>query len=93
MNEDIIKQTTEILEKIQSSDLTETDMLKTVAICKLIEAEMKRIDEGGEVDGKAAKTFARIFDKFSAIFLEQGVSPDLCEAMNSVANGIRKYGD
>jgi hypothetical protein len=93
MNDDIVRKTNEILEEIQNSDsLDETQMAKAVSICQLISSEIKRIDEGGEVDPKAAKTFARIFDKFSAVFLEQGINPELCESMNQVANSIRKIG-
>lgn len=93
MNDDIIRQTNEILEEIQKSDeLDETQMAKAVAISQLITQEIKRIDNGGEIDPKAAKTFARIFDKFSAIFLEKGINPELCESMNQVANSIRKIG-
>lgn len=93
MNDEIIKKTNEILKEIQSEKMDETSILKTVAICQLISAEMKRIEQGGEADPVAAKTFARIFDKFSAIFSEQGVNPELCEAMNRVANSIRKVGN
>lgn len=93
MNDEIIKRTQEILEEIQNNEaVDETSVLKTVAICQLITAELDRIDAGGEADHIAAKTFARIFDKFSAIFSEQGVTPELCEAMNKVANSIRKIG-
>jgi len=92
MNDEIIKKTNEILEEIQSENIDETSILKTVAICQLISAEIDRIDKGGEADPVAAKTFARIFDKFSAVFSEQGVNPELCEAMNKVANSIRKIG-
>lgn len=92
MNKEIIDKTNEILNEIKNSNIDETSMAKTVAICQLISAEMDRIDQGGEADPVAAKTFARIFDKFSAIFSDQGVNPDLCEAMNKVANSIRKIG-
>jgi hypothetical protein len=93
MNNEIVKKTTEILEEIQKSELDETSVAKTLAICQLITAEMDRIENGGEADPKAAKAFARIFDKFSAIFVEQGINPELCEAMNKVANSIRKIGE
>jgi hypothetical protein len=81
------------MEEIQSEKVTdETSMAKTIAVCSLIEHELDRIQSGAEVDEKAIKTFARIMDKFSAVFLEKGINPVLCEAMNSVANSLRKIG-
>ena len=91
MNDDIIRRTQEIMEEIQSEKNTdETSMAKTLVVCSLIEHELNRIHEGGDVDENGIKTFARIMDKFSAVFLEKGINPMLCEAMNSVANQFRK---
>lgn len=90
MNPEIIEKTNEIMESLQENTIDETSMAKTIALCQLINYEMKRIDAGGVIDRDGFKTFARIFDKFSAVFLEKGVNADLCEAMNKIANDLRK---
>lgn len=90
MNEEIVKQIEDILKEISGTKIDETTLAKTIAIGDIVKWEMKRINEGGEVDKKSVQTLSRIFDKFSAIFLEKGINPDLCEAMNQVANNFRK---
>lgn len=90
MNEEIVKQIEDILKEISGTKIDETTLAKTIAIGDIVKWEMKRINEGGEVDKKSVQTLSRIFDKFSAVFLEKGINPDLCEAMNQVANNFRK---
>jgi hypothetical protein len=93
MNEEIVKQLNEILQEISGTKIDETTLAKTIAIGDIVKWEMNRINEGGVVDKKSVQTLARIFDKFSAVFLEKGINPDLCEAMNQVANNFRKLGN
>lgn len=90
MNEEIVKQIEDILREIECDKIDEDTMAKTVVIGDIVKFEMDRIKEGGEIDKKSVQTLARIFDKFSAIFLEKGINLNLCEAMNQVANNFRK---
>jgi len=93
MNEKVVKQLNDILEEIGGTKIDETTLLKTVAITKIVKFEMDRINEGGAVDKKSVQMLARIFDKYSAVFLDKGINPELCEAMNEVANNFRKLGN
>jgi hypothetical protein len=76
---------------LEDSNLDETFRLKLGAISDLMKAETSRIEQGGKPDEKARKTFARIFDRFSAQLLEFGVPSEVCEDFNRIANDIRKY--
>ena len=79
-----------VLSQVIKKELVEeTFLLKLKAIAELMVVETKRVKEGGQPDAKSAKTFARIFDKFSANLLEAGVSVEVCEQYNTIANDIR----
>jgi hypothetical protein len=74
---------------LDDHELEETFVLKLKAISDLMKAETVRIEQGGKPDEGARKTFARIFDKFSAQLLELGAPEDMCEDFNRIANDIR----
>ena len=74
---------------IEENRLEETFTLKLKAISDLMKAETARIKRGGNPDDRARKTFVRILDKFSAQLLEFGVSANVCEEFNRIANDIR----
>jgi hypothetical protein len=93
MNQEINSRTDSLLKDIlEENGLDETFVLKLKAISDLMKAETARVEQGGTPDGKAIKTFARIFDRFSAQLLELGGPEDMCEDFNRIANDIRKSG-
>ena len=90
MNKEIIARMDYLLRDIiEENRLEETFTLKLKAISDLMKAETARIKRGGNPDDRARKTFVRILDKFSAQLLEFGVSANVCEEFNRIANDIR----
>ena len=69
----------------------DTFLLKVRAIKQLLENEIEYAGKnGGSLSPDAVRTFARIFDKFSAELLERGVPEEICEQYNQLANSVRK---
>jgi hypothetical protein len=90
MNSEINLRMDFIIKEIMDNNLDETLSLKIRAISGLMRAETSRVEQGGEPDEKATKTFARILDRFSAQLLELGLPENECEWLNDLANDIRK---
>lgn len=81
-----------LLELVKSESADETLVLKIKAMSDLMLWEIRRVEAGGLVSLDTCKTFARVFDKFSADLLETGASFEVCERYNYIANRARKIG-
>lgn len=80
--EEIIKQ---IEEKLRNEDISEVFALWTI-IAEHYGSWQRMKQEMGEVQ---TKKLATLFDKFSAVYSEQGIEPEICEGMSVIANGLR----
>lgn len=75
----------ELEEKLRAGDVSEVFAYWTI-VAENYGSWQKMKQEMGEV---STKRLATLFDKFSAIYLERGIDPEICEGMSVIANGLR----